>query len=269
LVKRKGLQRDDFQLVGTPSESASREVTSHPADEEGCIRNALAGAEESVPEVRSVRKRGVNAQDAELLMVLLAKEDAAAAAKEEVEKPVKCKKFIEKYGNCRDPSCKDPKCGELLAADADMGKPTRMRLKRGITMDTGAHDNVIPKRMVGRRQIRASKGSRKGMRYVGAGGEKIHNEGEVDFPFESVEGHKASMVFQIAEVNKPLGSVAYFVDRKFRVVYDQNDVTGEDMSYMIHKPTKKVFRFRRSRNIWILDAVVELADLFGDFSGPE
>ena len=53
----------------------------------------------------------------------------------------------------------------------------------------------MPKRMVGKRKIRSSEGSRKGMRYVGAGGEKIMNEGEVDFPFESVEGHRSSMVF--------------------------------------------------------------------------
>ena len=144
-----------------------------------------------------------------------------------------------------------------------------MRLSRGITMDTGAHHNVIPKRMVGQKRIRQSEGSRKGMRYVGAGGEKIDNEGEVDFPFESVEGHLASMIFQIAEVNKPLGSVAYFVDGAFRVVYDKNMETGEDMSYMIHKPSKTTYRFRRERNIWILDAIVDVSEIYGDFSRQE
>ena len=97
----------------------------------------------------------------------------------------------------------------------------RMKMKKGITMDTGAHHNVMPKRMIGRRSIRPSAGSKSGMNYVGAGGERIKNEGEVDFPFETTEGHKQSMIFQIAEVNKPLGSVAYFVDREYRVVYDK------------------------------------------------
>ena len=95
------------------------------------------------------------------------------------------------------------------------------------------------------------------------------NEGEVDMPFESLEGHRQSMVFQIAEVNKPLGSVAYFVDDAFRVVYDKNMKTGEDLSYMIHKPTRTVYRFRRERNIWIMDAIVDVEDLYGDFSRPE
>ena len=108
------------------------------------------------------------------------------------------------------------------------------------------------------------------MNYVGAGGEKIANEGEAEFPFESVEGHKTSMLVQIAEVNKPLGSVAYFVDRDYRVVYDKNMKTGEDLSYMIHKPTSTVYRFRRERNVWILDAIVDLAEIFdSDFSRPE
>ena len=58
------------------------------------------------------------------------------------------------------------------------------------------------------------------------------------------------------------------VDRAFRVVYDKDMDTGEDLSYMIHKPTKKVFRFRREKNVWILDAVVTAESVFG-FSGPE
>ena len=145
----------------------------------------------------------------------------------------------------------------------------KMRLKRGITMDTGAHHNVMPRRMVGKHRIRPSAGSRRGMKYVGAGGEKIKNEGEFDFSFESMEGHKQSMIVQVAEVNKPLGSVAYFVDRNYRVVYDKNMETGEDMSYMVFKPTKEVYRFRRDKNIWILDAIVDIADIFGDFSRRE
>ena len=123
--------------------------------------------------------------------------------------------------------------------------------------------------MIGNRPVRASPGSLKGLKYVGAGGEKIWNEGEVEFPFESVEGHVQSMLFQIAEVNKPLGSVAHFVDKDYRVVFDRNSTTGEDMSYMVHKPSRKTYRFRRCRNVWVLDAIVDLADLFGDFSRPE
>ena len=80
---------------------------------------------------------------------------------------------------------------------------------------------------------------------------RIKNDGEVTFDFETIEGHKEEFVFQVAEVNKALGSVAYVVDKAYRVVRDKSMETGEDMSHMVHKPTKKTYRFRRDRNVWI------------------
>ena len=77
-----------------------------------------------------------------------------------------------------------------------------------------------------------------------------------------------SFVFQIAAVNKALGSGAYMVDHGFRVVYDKDMDTNEDLSYMIHKATKRAFRFRREKNVWIYDAVVAADSVFG-FSRPE
>ena len=145
----------------------------------------------------------------------------------------------------------------------------KLRLKRGITMDTGAHHNVMPKCMAGKGTIRPSPGSKRGMCYVAAGNEQIQNEGEITFDFESVEGRKKSFVFQIAAVNKALGSGAYMVDHAFRVVYDKDMETNEDLSYMIHKPIKRAFRFRREKNVWILDAMVAAESSFGDFSRPE
>ena len=106
------------------------------------------------------------------------------------------------------------------------------------------------------------------MCYVAAGNERIKNEGEITFDFESLEGHRESFVFQIAAVNKALGSGAYMVDHGFRVVYDKDMDTNEDLSYMIHKATKRAFRFRREKNVWILDAVVAADSVFG-FSRPE
>ena len=85
----------------------------------------------------------------------------------------------------------------------------------------------------------------------------------------TAEGHRQNVVFQVAEVNKPLGAVAYFVDDSYRVVYDKNMTTGEDMSYMLHKPTKTMYRFRRDRNVWILDAIIDKVDIDGDFRRQE
>ena len=76
-------------------------------------------------------------------------------------------------------------------------------------------------------------------------------------------------MFQIAAVNKALGSSAYMADHGFRVVYDKDMDTNEDLSYMIHKATRRAFRFRREKNVWILDATVAAESVFEDFSRPE
>ena len=65
------------------------------------------------------------------------------------------------------------------------------------------------------------------------------------------------MTFQIAEVNKALGSISYLVDHGYRVVFDRDPISGRDMSCMVHKESKRTSRFRRDRNVWILDAVVD------------
>ena len=135
----------------------------------------------------------------------------------------------------------------------------KLKLKRGITMDSGAGDNVMPKRMVRKPwKIRPSVGSRNSMHYVAANNGRIPNEGEYDFEFQTNEGVDEEMTFQIAEVNKALGSISYLVDRNYRVTFDKDMKTGKDISFMLNKGTHQVMRFRRERNIWVLDAIVEV-----------
>ena len=81
--------------------------------------------------------------------------------------------------------------------------------------------------------------------------------GEVDFAFVTPEGDEHSHVFQIAEVNKALGAVSYFGDKQYRVTFDKDDKTGKDISHMIHKPSGQCTRFRRERNVWVLDALTK------------
>ena len=66
----------------------------------------------------------------------------------------------------------------------------KMKLRRGITIDSGAGNSVMPRRMViNKSTIRESVGSRAGVNYVPAGGGKIPNEGEFDFEFKTTEGN--------------------------------------------------------------------------------
>ena len=103
----------------------------------------------------------------------------------------------------------------------------RLKLRKGITIDSGAASNVMPRRMVRRKdRIRPSPSSLKGVQYVAANNGRIPNEGEVDFEFITPGGHQEKIVFQIAEVNKALGSVSYLVDNGYRVAFDEDAATG-------------------------------------------
>ena len=144
-----------------------------------------------------------------------------------------------------------------------------MRLKRGITMDSGAGNNVMPRRMVKNKgKIRASQGSKMGVHYIAANNGKIPNEGEYDLDFFTSEGNEESLTFQIAEVNKALGAISYLVDRGYRCTFDKNMKTGQDLSMMLNKNTNVASRFRRDRNVWVLDVFTKVASENGEQDFP-
>ena len=116
----------------------------------------------------------------------------------------------------------------LLEAAIDVvdgeDRAARMKLRRGITMDSGGHHiamdsgthhNVMPRRMA-RGKIRPPEGSKRVMKYTAANRGTIANEGETDFEFVTMEGMQQSWNFQIAEVNKALGAVSDRVDNSSR-----------------------------------------------------
>ena len=143
-----------------------------------------------------------------------------------------------------------------------MGNKGRMRvlrMTRGITVDSGSADNVMPRRMVRGKnnKVRPSAASRAGVHYVSATSNRIPNEGETDLKFATKDGIQANWPFQIAEVNKVLASVSYMVDTGHRVVFDQDDVSGEDISFITNKKTGVSIKMRRDRQVWVVDAFVE------------
>ena len=168
------------------------------------------------------------------------------------------------FMDCEDPAgeVEDDKNPGQNDADLDQvgnedGQTTKKKLKRGITVDSGAHHNVMPRRLA-RNRIRPSEGSKRGMNYVSASKCKIPNEGETDFDFFTVDGIKQSWEFQIAEVNKALAAVSDRVDHDFRVVFDKDSKTGADASYMLHKPSKQIIKMTRVNNVWIVEAIVNM-----------
>ena len=92
---------------------------------------------------------------------------------------------------------------------------------------------------------------------MAANNARIPNEDEVDFHFVIQEAHSEDMVFQVAEVNTALPSIAYLVENNYCVTFDKDTASGKDSSMMVHKPSGRSTRFRRERNIRMTDSVVE------------
>ena len=116
----------------------------------------------------------------------------------------------------------------------------RFRLRRGVTADSGAGDSVMPARMVNSSLVRPSAGSKRGLHYVSATDHRIPNIGEVDMNFMTIEeGIEGSIIFQVVDVNKPLMSLSDRVDNGCRLVFDQDDTTGEDLTHLYVKRLKK------------------------------
>ena len=116
----------------------------------------------------------------------------------------------------------------------------------------------MPKRLLrGRAKVRPSAASKMGVCYVAADDGRIANEGEADFEFQTKDGQNISWVFQIAEVNKILAAVSALVDSGHRVVFDRDEATKIDASFIVHKKTGESIRMRRDRNVWVIDCYVE------------
>ena len=157
---------------------------------------------------------------------------------------------------------------EVCAMDI---KERRYRLKRGLTADSGAGDSVIPKCMVNSKKIRPSPGSRRGLHYVSATDHRIPNVGEISLEFQTDEGQSETIVFQVADVNKPLMSISDRVDHRCRVVFDQDDETGVDLSHIYNKKTKKKMKLNLVGKVWVLDCTVTsdfISELSSVFSRP-
>ena len=90
----------------------------------------------------------------------------------------------------------------------------------------------------------------------------------MDFKFHTEEKTSLSWTFQIAEVNKALAAVSTLVDDRHRVIFDQDDVTGADCSFIIDKRTGQSTKMRRENNVWMVDAYVD-EDISLDFARQE
>ena len=86
-----------------------------------------------------------------------------------------------------------------------------------ITIDSGASENVISEEFAPLVKVRASQGSREGVRYVTATGQR----GEKHIHVLTTEGHMCMLNMQVTDVKKPLMSVARICDAGHDVVFQR------------------------------------------------
>ena len=131
-------------------------------------------------------------------------------------------------------------------------------LPRGITIDSGAAESVLPPDYAQQFPTEESEGSRAGLNYISAGGGKLPNMGEKQITFMTNEGQGMRMKFQVAPVTKPLGSVKRIVEQGNRVVFSET----EEGSYIEHCATGQRTALTERNGVYVLDAWM-LAQPFG------
>ena len=120
-------------------------------------------------------------------------------------------------------------------------------------MDSGAGEHCCGPRCVPNLPIRPSAGSKRGQHYVAANGGRIANLGEQYMKMFTEDGAEADMVYQIAEVKRPLCSISRLCDRGNRVVFGKS-------GGLIHKlRSGQVTRFPREGGVYVLETMVDTA----------
>ena len=97
--------------------------------------------------------------------------------------------------------------------------------------------------------LKDSPGSLANVWYVGAGGERIKNQGQKQVLVLTKEKHLRWLTVQVAKVKKMLGSVSKNNDCNQRVVYD-------DESYILDKASGEKVMLDRVKGVFKFDAWV-------------
>ena len=135
---------------------------------------------------------------------------------------------------------------ELLSFQDRQGKEDDDGEYIEVTVDSGAADSVMHKRMAKNFRVRESEGSKKGVKYVAAAGAVISNEGEKHVCVETEEGHHCKLKMQVAAVNKALLSVSKICDAGHDVLFTR---TGGKIT---HNEIGQVVKFKRADGVYRL-----------------
>ena len=119
-----------------------------------------------------------------------------------------------------------------------------------ITIDSGAAVCVAPPSWCPQYRTQPSAGSKSGVHYVTAGGNRIRNEGEKQIKIKTNTGDVRQMTFQVAKDTKPLCSVSKLCEKGHTVVFDESG------PYIKHKKTGAIIQLKKERGVYVMDAAV-------------
>ena len=128
-----------------------------------------------------------------------------------------------------------------------IGEGEWVRVKGGMTLDSGCSVFAMPSRWLRHLDLEPSEGSRRGQKFIAASNHEVKNEGQRTVRFRTLDGSRRQMVFQVAAVNKILASIAGICD-------NGNEVTFRaDGGTITHTQTKRETHFRRQGNVYVMD----------------
>ena len=128
-------------------------------------------------------------------------------------------------------------------------------------MDSGASTPVAPPSMAPNCTIRPSEGSRRGQQFTSASKHKLKNLGEQHLDACTEEGIETEVLFQIADVSRPLVSVSQIRERGNRVIFGRAGGVVQSLRTGIETP------FYRRNGLYVLSLWLKDGDASG-FTPP-
>ena len=115
-------------------------------------------------------------------------------------------------------------------------------------LDSGAGDHVASKASIPCYKVQESRGSRMGQKFIGAGGHRMANQGQVTLALRADNGRKGKDIkttVQVVDVTRPLLSVSKICDSGMKVTFD------DKLAIIYDQKGKEVCRFVRQKGLYI------------------
>ena len=130
-----------------------------------------------------------------------------------------------------------------------VGSGEWVRIKGGMTLDSGCSVFVMPSKWLRHLTLEPSEGSMRKppQSFTAASNHKVVNEGQRTVRFRTEDGSRRQMIFQVAAVNKILASIAGICDNGNTVVFRQDGGT------ITHMESGRETHFKRKGNVYVMD----------------